>query len=66
MVYKYSTSDCTISNLSMLINYIMNEFVIAGAKSTALPFLAKPAKLDGSLVGDFGFDPLGFTNTLNE
>lgn len=44
----------------------MNEFVIAGAKSTALPFLAKPAQLDGSLVGDFGFDPLGFTNTLNE
>ena len=59
----------TISNLSILINYLlifMNEFVIAGAKSTALPFLAKPAKLDGSLVGDFGFDPLGFTNTLNE
>ncbi|KAJ1431631.1 chlorophyll a/b-binding protein domain-containing protein [Ochromonadaceae sp. CCMP2298] len=34
------------------------------AKSKALPFLEAPAKLDGSIVGDFGFDPLGFTDTL--
>jgi hypothetical protein len=34
-------------------------------KSKALPFLSRPAKLDGKLVGDFGFDPLGFTNTLS-
>ena len=34
------------------------------AKSKALPFLESPAKLDGTLVGDFGFDPLGFTDTL--
>lgn len=34
------------------------------AKSKALPFLEAPAKLDGSTVGDFGFDPLGFTNTV--
>jgi hypothetical protein len=33
-------------------------------RSKALPFLNKPAKLDGSMVGDFGFDPLGFTDTL--
>jgi hypothetical protein len=33
-------------------------------KSKALPFLSRPAKLDGTLVGDFGFDPLGLTNTL--
>jgi len=24
----------------------------------SLPFLERPAKLDGSLVGDVGFDPL--------
>eukprot|EP00597_Dinobryon_sp_UTEXLB2267_P003368 CAMPEP_0170063736 /NCGR_PEP_ID=MMETSP0019_2-20121128/4494_1 /TAXON_ID=98059 /ORGANISM="Dinobryon sp., Strain UTEXLB2267" /LENGTH=181 /DNA_ID=CAMNT_0010270245 /DNA_START=103 /DNA_END=648 /DNA_ORIENTATION=- len=35
-------------------------------KSKALPFLDRPAKLDGTLVGDFGFDPLGFTDTLND
>lgn len=34
------------------------------AKSKALPFLESPAKLDGTIVGDFGFDPLGFTDTL--
>lgn len=36
------------------------------AKSKALPFLEQPKKLDGSIVGDFGFDPLGFTETLND
>lgn len=36
------------------------------AKSKALPFLDAPPKLDGSTVGDFGFDPLGFTETLND
>lgn len=34
------------------------------AKSKALPFIEAPAALDGSMVGDFGFDPLGFTNTI--
>lgn len=35
-------------------------------KSVALPFLTKPPKLDGTAPGDFGFDPLGFTNTLQD
>mmetsp|Transcript_59126 Transcript_59126/g.135599 ORF Transcript_59126/g.135599 Transcript_59126/m.135599 type:complete len:204 (-) Transcript_59126:325-936(-) len=30
-------------------------------KSQALPFMDKPAALDGTLVGDVGFDPLGFS-----
>lgn len=35
-------------------------------KSKALPFLARPANLgDGSVVGDFGFDPLGFTDNVS-
>jgi len=29
--------------------------------SAAVPFLTRPAALDGSMVGDVGFDPLGFT-----
>eukprot|EP00595_Chromulina_sp_UTEXLB2642_P000494 CAMPEP_0196761260 /NCGR_PEP_ID=MMETSP1095-20130614/421_1 /TAXON_ID=96789 ORGANISM="Chromulina nebulosa, Strain UTEXLB2642" /NCGR_SAMPLE_ID=MMETSP1095 /ASSEMBLY_ACC=CAM_ASM_000446 /LENGTH=166 /DNA_ID=CAMNT_0042110533 /DNA_START=121 /DNA_END=621 /DNA_ORIENTATION=- len=33
-------------------------------KSKALPFLSKPAKLDGTVIGDFGFDPLGFTENI--
>jgi len=35
-------------------------------KSKALPFLDAPSKLDGTAVGDFGFDPLGLTNTLSD
>jgi hypothetical protein len=34
------------------------------AKSKALPFVEAPPKLDGSMIGDFGFDPLGFTEIL--
>eukprot|EP00961_Rhodomonas_salina_P216521 2924804-Rhodomonas_salina.2 len=29
--------------------------------SASVPFLPRPAALDGSMVGDVGFDPLGFT-----
>lgn len=31
-------------------------------RSTALPFDRRPPNLDGSLPGDFGFDPAGFSN----
>lgn len=31
-------------------------------KSAAIPFLPKQPNLDGSLPGDFGFDPLGLSN----
>uniref|UniRef100_A0A7S0TG21 Uncharacterized protein n=1 Tax=Hemiselmis andersenii TaxID=464988 RepID=A0A7S0TG21_HEMAN len=31
-------------------------------KSYAMPFLSRPPALDGSMAGDVGFDPLGFTN----
>lgn len=32
-------------------------------KSIAIPFLPRPAKLDGSHAGDFGFDPVGYSET---
>jgi len=35
-------------------------------KSKALPFLEAPKKLDGTAVGDYGFDPLGLTDTLKD
>ena len=35
---------------------------MVGDRSEALPFDARPANLDGSLPGDVGFDPAGFTN----
>lgn len=34
--------------------------------SIAIPFLERPAILDGDLPGDFGFDPLGFATGKNE
>jgi len=35
-------------------------------RSAAIPFLKKPPALDGSMVGDVGLDPLGFTTTITE
>jgi len=35
----------------------------AGGVSIALPFTKAPATLDGSMLGDVGFDPLGFSTT---
>eukprot|EP00980_Cylindrotheca_fusiformis_P014125 scaffold3716_cov69-Cylindrotheca_fusiformis.AAC.10 len=34
--------------------------------SQALPFMERPAALDGSLVGDVGFDPLGFAKNKED
>jgi light-harvesting complex I chlorophyll a/b binding protein 4 len=34
----------------------------AGPMSKAIPFLERPAKLDGTVAGDSGFDPLGFSD----
>merc|ERR1719454_2061837 len=38
--------------------------VALGARSKALPFLECPEKLDGSMVGDMGFDPMRISDTL--
>ncbi len=35
------------------------------AKSKALPFVEAPATLDGTMIGDFGFDPLGLTENID-
>ena len=32
--------------------------------SESLPFMERPAVLNGSLAGDVGLDPLGFAKTL--
>jgi len=33
-------------------------------KSAAIPFLSRPAKLDGTMIGDVGFDPFLISDTL--
>mmetsp|Transcript_25013 Transcript_25013/g.22730 ORF Transcript_25013/g.22730 Transcript_25013/m.22730 type:complete len:209 (+) Transcript_25013:70-696(+) len=35
---------------------------LSAERSKSLPFLLRPAKLDGTLAGDEGFDPLGLSN----
>ena len=35
------------------------------AKSKAMPFMEAPPALDGSMAGDVGFDPLGFTRAFD-
>lgn len=35
------------------------------AKSASMPFLDAPAALDGTMVGDVGFDPLGLSENIN-
>lgn len=40
--------------------------VMAVERSAAIPFLKKPPALDGSMPGDVGFDPLGFSTTITE
>jgi len=35
-------------------------------KSQSLPFMERPAVLDGSFAGDVGFDPLGFAKTKDD
>ena len=34
--------------------------------SIALPFLKRPKNLDGTLAGDAGFDPIGFSNNAED
>jgi len=36
--------------------------VTMAEKSQAMPFMDKPAALDGSMPGDYGFDPFGFSS----
>lgn len=39
------------------------RFAMSASKS--VPFLPQPAKLDGTLAGDVGFDPLGFSDMFD-
>jgi hypothetical protein len=39
--------------------------VFPGSFSESVPFLKQPANLDGSLPGDVGFDPLGFSEVFD-
>jgi len=39
-----------------------STMIMMAERSKSMPFLIKPSKLDGSMAGDEGFDPLGLSN----
>ena len=39
-----------------------SSVMMMAARSKAVPFLIQPPKLDGTMAGDEGFDPLGLSN----
>jgi len=39
----------------------VDKFALNAEMSKSLPFLSQPEKLDGSMPGDFGFDPMGLS-----
>lgn len=47
-----------VSSMTRSVSPMMQE------KSQAIPFLNKPAALDGSMAGDIGFDPLEISNLV--
>lgn len=61
----YATeSDNALSMEDTVTSQLPNKSL--SAMSTALPFLARPAALDGTLAGDVGFDPFGFAKSREE
>jgi hypothetical protein len=44
---------------------LWQEGVLQGLGVDAIPGTERPKNLDGTMVGDIGFDPLGFSNWLN-
>lgn len=41
-----------------------NGMTMSAAKSKSLPFMPRPANLDGTSPGDYGFDPIGFSDFI--
>lgn len=52
-----ASSSTSSTALNEMPNRLWNEMVDPTERSKALPFLPRPKNLDGSMVGDVGFDP---------
>eukprot|EP00545_Synedropsis_sp_CCMP1620_P006123 CAMPEP_0119014594 /NCGR_PEP_ID=MMETSP1176-20130426/10002_1 /TAXON_ID=265551 /ORGANISM="Synedropsis recta cf, Strain CCMP1620" /LENGTH=250 /DNA_ID=CAMNT_0006967797 /DNA_START=42 /DNA_END=794 /DNA_ORIENTATION=+ len=53
-----SSSQCTVTELGAAMpDRMWDSMVDKTERSAALPFLPRPINLDGSMVGDVGFDP---------
>lgn len=56
-----SGSAAAFSPASLPTSRGSNVELMAAERSKALPFMNRPALLDGSMAGDVGFDPLGLS-----
>jgi len=56
------SSSCSFAPAMHASAVVPRAAVSMAEKSAALPFADKPMYLDGSMPGDVGFDPLGFSN----
>jgi hypothetical protein len=66
--FTASAPKTVLSSLRLSENVVEPEQEVAPVEelpsmSQALPFMERPAALDGTMVGDVGFDPLGFAKT---
>ena len=66
MLSLFSASSAFAPGAPALAGSVRMASVSMGEKSASIPFLNKPPALDGSLPGDVGFDPLGFSTTITE
>jgi len=64
MIYNFVIALATLSAVSAFapVTNVRQTSSLMSDRSQALPFDARPANLDGSLPGDVGFDPAGFSN----
>eukprot|EP00978_Attheya_sp_CCMP212_P026530 scaffold87442_cov24-Attheya_sp.AAC.1 len=69
----FSTSSVKRASRAAMKESVMEEPVVIEdpvmvlpTQSQALPFMARPAALTGEMVGDVGFDPLGFAKTSED
>ena len=53
---------CVVSVSGFVQQTQRSSVTAVNAKSQAVPFLEAPAALDGSMAGDVGFDPFGFSS----
>jgi len=60
----FTSSSAFLTPNSMPTSTSKNSLTTCQVTSKSLPFLEAPAKLDGTMVGDVGFDPIGFSDQV--
>jgi len=66
MLLSLSTASLAFTAPAVPASAVSRATVSMAEMSKSLPFLKQPPYLDGSMAGDRGFDPLGFSTTITE